>query len=119
MMVELTIKKIKMDAPVNWKVSVSWKRGKNAQYEQSPVVTLGPDKTEVELNHEINRNTTFYTNDNGKTYERKTCDFYIYGRNDQTKDRVKLIGTATKLNMTPFVGKKSVQARVSFPEAKV
>lgn len=94
MMVNLVIKKIHIDATTNCKLYVSWKRGSKGVYEQSPVVTLGPQRQEVEMNHEISRETVFYTADKGKTFERKTCDFYIYGRNEATKNRVVVIGSA-------------------------
>lgn len=79
---------------------------------------LGPSRPEVEMNHVINRETVFYTSDKGLTFERKTCDFYIYGRNEATKNRVIVIGSAVNLNLTPFVGKKNAPAKISFPESK-
>ena len=104
-MVELTIKKLHVEASSNCKMYVSWKRGSKGAYEQSPIVTLGPERPEIDLNHTISRPTMFYTSDGGKTYDRKQCDFYVYGRNDQTNNRVILIGSAVNLNIAPFIGK--------------
>lgn len=63
---------------------VAWRRGSKGNYDQTPNFTVTAENQEVDFEHEISRETVFFTNDD-ENYQKKDCDFYIYGKNSFTK----------------------------------
>ena len=73
--------------------------------------------SDVDYEHTISRPTVFYTSD-GEKFQKKDCDFYIYGRNSNTQNRILVVASKTSYDMTPFINKGKVQERIFFENSK-
>lgn len=71
------------------------------------------------MKHEIERETVFFTVDNGMTYEKKGCDFFIHCRNENTNNRLKIIASVQNYNMTQHIDQGPQTVRIDFPNSEV
>lgn len=103
--VELTIKEIGMHVQHDSRVYFAWKRGSKGTYEQSPFVEFTKYQDKVQLNHVITRETVFFMKGQAEDlgFQKKTCDFYLFGRNSKTNNKVVQFGCVQDYDMTPHV----------------
>lgn len=68
--------------------------------------------------HVISRESVFYTHDNGASYQKKTCDFFIYGRNQKTKNQNVLIAKLEGFNLTTMMSRPRDRVIIHFPSSR-
>ena len=102
-LVSVTLVKISAPVDCDCSVWVQWARGpqkdKSNEYDLNELAT---EVVDFENGPEVfQRVTTMYTNDGGKTFDKKTCDFELFMKKD---GKNKLIGENRGYNLSAHVG---------------
>lgn len=113
--ITLVVHKIGAEVEEDCLIKAVWKRG--PQEDTTEKYDLNPYEPDVEANHTFSRISSFYTNDGGKTYDKKLCDFQMILENEKDQKET-VIAILQGYNMAQFINKPETKEKIEFPDSK-